>query len=294
MLGEITALITACLWSISSIAFTEATIRAGSIYVNVTRLFIAFLLLLFAIFFIGTEINLSSGQIINLIISGVCGLIIGDSFLFRAFKSIGARISMLIMALVPPMSALLAYFFLDEQLSTIGVLGILLTISGIVLVILKREEKPTSNYKIDYTGIFYAIIGASGQASGLIFAKHAFNEGAINGFVAAAIRIGSSIVIIYPLVLLTKRYKNPIKKFTTDKKALLFTFIGATLGPFLGITFSLIAISNTKIGIATTIMASVPILMLPLVRFYYKEKLSWIAITGAVVAVGGIAILFLH
>lgn len=294
MLGEITALITACLWSMSSIAFTEASIRVGSIYVNVVRLIMAFVILLITIISANLKINLSSFQIWNLIISGFAGLVIGDTFLFRSFRLIGARISMLIMALVPPMSALLAYFFLDENLSALGIFGIALTVTGIALVILKREEKPTSNYHIDYTGIFYAIIGAAGQAVGLIFAKQAFNESEINGFVAAFIRIGASIIIIYPLVLLTNRFKKPVKIFLENKKALMFTFIGAVFGPFLGITFSLISISNTKVGIATTLMATVPILMLPLVRYYYKEKLSWISIFGAVIAVSGVAVLFLR
>jgi drug/metabolite transporter (DMT)-like permease len=62
----------------------------------------------------------------------------------------------------------------------------------------------------------------------------------------------------------------------------------------LGISFSLIAIEHTKVGIAATIMAMVPILMLPLVRVFLKEKLSWRAIVGAFVAVGGVAMLFLR
>ena len=79
-----------------------------------------------------------------------------------------------------------------------------------------------------------------------------------------------------------------------DKRALLFTAIGSVIGPYLGITFSMIAISHAKVGIASTLMATVPIIMIPMIRFYYKEKLSWISIVGAVVAVSGIAILFLN
>lgn len=294
MLGEITALITACLWSMSSIAFTEASIRVGPMYVNVTRMLIALVLLSVTLIFLNVKVDLSTNQIWNLTISGFAGLVIGDTFLFKAFKSIGARISMLVMALVPPISALLAFFFLGENLSVLSVLGITITVFGIALVIFKREERPTSNYKIDYSGIFYALIGAIGQAVGLIFAKYAFNENAINGFLASFIRIASAVIIIYPIVIVTKRFREPVKVFMKDKKGFLFTLIGAVFGPYLGITFSLISISNTKVGIASTIMATVPILMLPLVHFYYKEKLSWISIIGAFVAVSGVAIIFLR
>lgn len=294
LLGEITALITACFWSMSSIAFTEASIRVGPMYVNITRMLIALIFLAVTLIFLNVKIDLSSNQIWNLTISGFAGLVIGDTFLFKAFRSIGARVSMLVMALVPPISASLAFLFLGERLSILGVLGISVTVFGIALVIFKREERPTSNYKIDYSGIFYAVIGAVGQAVGLIFAKYAFNESEINGFLASFIRIASAVIIIYPMVIVTKRFREPVKVYMRDKKGFLFTLIGAIFGPYLGITFSLISISHTKVGIASTIMATVPILMLPLVHFYYKEKLSWISITGAFIAVSGVAIIFLR
>lgn len=294
LIGESAALLTALLWSATSIVFTEASIRVGPIYVNVTRMFLALTYLTVTLLILNIRIDLSLNQILNLTISGFAGLVIGDTFLFKAFRSIGARVSMLMMALVPPMSAFMAFFFLGERLSFLGVIGIVITVFGIALVVLKREEKPTSNYKIDYTGIFYAFIGAAGQAVGLIFAKHAFNEGEISGFLASFVRIASAVIIIYPLALLTNRYKNPIRLYMKDKRAFVFTAIGSVIGPYLGITFSMIAISNAKVGIASTLMATVPIIMLPMVRYYYKEKLSWISILGAVIAVSGIAILFLR
>ncbi len=294
LFGEIAALVTAFFWSMTSIAFSEASKRVGPFYVNVTRMAMALIFLILTLLLMTVKINLSASQIINLGISGFIGLVIGDTFLFKAYKSIGARISMLIMALVPPISAFLAYFFLGEKLSFLGISGIFVTIIGIAIVVFKREEKPTSNYKIDYAGIFYAVIGAAGQAVGLIFAKNALNEGEINGFLASFVRILSAFIIFYPLALMTRRYKKPIQVFKDDKKALMFTLIGSIFGPFLGITFSMISITYSKVGIASTLMSTVPIIMLPMVRYYYKEKLAWSSILGAVIAVTGIAILFLH
>jgi len=92
---------------------------------------------------------------------------------------------------------------------------------------------------------------------------------------------------------LLKRFNNPITVFRKDIKALKATVTGTILGPVLGITSSLIAITYTKIGIASTLMSTMPIIMLPIVRYYYKETLSWRAISGAIVAVIGIAILLL-
>ncbi len=293
MTGEIAALITAMLWTVSSISFSEASIRIGPVYINVTRIIFALLFLGTTLIVIQAPIKLSFYQIYNLAISGFIGLVFGDTFLLRSYKLIGPRLSSLVMSSVPPISASLAFIFLGEKISFFGITGIFVTSLGIALVLFQREEKPTSKYKIDMSGVFYAFLGAVGQAVGLIFAKFAFNESPINGFVATFIRVFSALIILYPFAILTKRYVNPVKSLTKDKKTLLFIIIGSIFGPFLGITFSLIAVSNAKVGIASTIMATVPILILPAVKFYYKEKLSWISILGAFIAVGGVAIIFL-
>jgi drug/metabolite transporter (DMT)-like permease len=93
---------------------------------------------------------------------------------------------------------------------------------------------------------------------------------------------------------MTGRYRKPVAVFSKDPKALLYTIIGSILGPYLGITFSLIAIQHTKVAIASTIMAMPPIIMLPLVKHFFKEQLTWKRIVGAVIAVGGVAVLFLR
>ncbi len=293
MIGEIAALITALLWSCTSIVFTEASRIVGSFYINFTRLIIAVIFLALTVLIFRININLSFVQIVNLALSGIIGLVIGDTFLFKAFQSIGARLSMLIMSLAPGISAILAYIFLGERISLIGIIGMFITILGISIVILNRKENPASSYKIDYIGIFYAIMGSIGQAVGLIFAKNAFNESSINGFLAAFIRISSAVLIMYPLFFFITGLKNPLKIFRKNSGALILTIIGSIIGPFLGITFSLISIAHTKVGIASTLMSTVPIIMLPLVKFYYNESLSKRSIIGAFLAVGGIALLFL-
>ncbi|MFZ2324447.1 MAG: DMT family transporter [Ignavibacteriaceae bacterium] len=291
-LGELSALLTAFLWSGTSLAFSSASEKIGSLQLNIDRMILASVFLISTIFIMGYGFDLSMSQYINLIISGIVGLIIGDSFLFKSFQMIGARISMLLMALSPGISTLLAFIFLDERITLPGIAGIFITISGIALVVL--EKNTDSKYKITALGITYGLLGALGQAGGLIFAKFAFEEGHIASFVATFIRIFSSVIILLPVVLLLKRYKNPYKIFNKNKSAFGATLIGTILGPFLGITFSLIAVENTKVGIAATLMSTMPIIMLPMIRYIFKEKLSWRAITGAVISVIGVALIFLR
>jgi uncharacterized membrane protein len=292
-IGELSALLTSFLWSGTSLAFASAAVRIGSLQLNIDRLILATVFLFSTITIFGIEINLSFTQISALAVSGVIGLVIGDTFLFAAYKHIGPRLSMLLMALAPAMSGIMAYIFLGETLSSWAVIGMGVTLSGIALVVLERKEIPSSGYKISKLGYFYGFMGALGQAAGLLFAKFAFDEGDINGFTASFIRLFTSVIIIVPLSLMFRRYKNPINVYKADKKSLALTLTGTIIGPYLGITFSLIAIAHTKIGIASTLMSLMPVIMLPMVKYIYKEDISPRAIIGALLAVSGVAVLFI-
>ncbi len=292
--GELSALLTAFLWSGTSMVFTEATTRVGSIQVNISRMILALIFLVITVWLLGLDYTISTSQILNLTWSGIIGLVVGDSFLFRAFKDIGARLSMLIMSLVPAMSAIMGLLFLGETLTTLGVTGMLITMTGIALVVLERQPAATAKYNMTGKGLIFALLGAFGQATGLIFAKFALNEAPLHGMVATTFRIAAALVLFLPAALLFRWYKNPIRVYASDKKALAFTTAGAILGPYLGITFSLVAIAHTKVAIATTIMALPPIIMLPLVWVVYRERLTPRAVIGAALAVAGVALLFLR
>jgi len=293
-LGELSALLTALFWSGSSIVFAAAISRIGSVQVNVTRLIFGAVFLLAVIVMFGFEIHLSSSQYLNLAISGFLGLVFGDTFLFQSYVYNGARLSMLIMSVAPAISAVLAYIFIREVLPFWGILGILVTMAGIAIVVTERKEDGSTVHKITTAGIVCGVLGAFGQGAGLVVARLAFDEAPINGIVATFVRIVPALVILIPLGWFTERFVNPFRVFNEDRRALRLTIAGAILGPCLGITFSLIAVAHTSVGIAATLMATSPIMMLPMAKTIQKETLTWKAIAGAFVAVAGVAILFLR
>lgn len=291
--GEVAALLAAFCWSGSSMSFTAAIRRVGSVNVNVTRMIIAGIYLLVTIAALNLDLNISLNQYVLLILSGWLGLVFGDTYLFKAFELIGARFTMLITCTVPAMNSILGYFVLNENLSFINIFGIFVTIFGIAFVVFEEKgEDEIIPHDIKH-GIFYAILASVGQALGLLIARIAFNEGNLNSIVATAIRIFSSIILLLPLMVYLKKYKNPFKVFSKDKTALYFTTFASFIGPYLGITLSMIAVSKAKLGIASTLMATSPIIMLPLSHIIHRENLSAKTILGTFVAVCGVAILFL-
>ncbi|HVN48573.1 MAG TPA: DMT family transporter [Bacteroidota bacterium] len=292
--GEISALLTAALWTGSSMAFAAATLRVGSMYVNVVRLIMAALLLPLILLTAGISFSVSSTQISFLIFSGFVGFIFGDTFLFKSFEYNSARICMLIMAFAPAVTAILAYCFLGESLSLMGLLGMTITLAGIALVVLEQPEHTSHHTPISWLGILYAFLGAVGQAGGLILARCAFDRGPVNGILATFIRVVAATVVIVPLNYFTGRFMHPIQVFKNDRRALLNTFLGCVFGPVAGVSFSLISISLTNVAVAATLMATTPLMMLLPVRFIYKERFSWRIILGTIIAVGGVGILFLR
>jgi drug/metabolite transporter (DMT)-like permease len=292
-LGEIYSLLTAIFWTFTAICFEIAGKKIGSLSVNYIRLIMGLILIsLFTTFSRGMvlPIDASLKAWIYLSISGLIGFVIGDLFLFQAYLEIGARTSMLIMALAPPITALLGFITMREMISISDFIGMIVTILGIAVVVLvKNPEGNNFKFSRSIKGIVYALIGALGQALGLIFSK--IGMGDYDPFAATQIRIIAGIVGFTFVILFMKKW-DKLKVDVKNMDAAKYLFFGSLFGPFLGVSFSLLAIQYTTTGVSSTITSIIPILIIPLSIFVLKEKVSPKEILGAVISVIGVTILF--
>ncbi len=298
--GEIAALLTAVFWTVTSMSFESAGKKIGSLQVNLIRLVAAFFIYCAVNYFRRGMImpfDATAESWLWLALSGLVGFVIGDLLLFQAFVVIGARISMLIMALTPPITAFVSWMVLGEVLSLMNWVGMLVTLTGISIVILKREKqddgasskhKITTNYSLK--GILLALGGAVGQGVGLVLSKKGMGD--YDAFAASHIRVITGMLGFAVIILVTKRY-GKIWKALQHKPAMKRVALGSVFGPFLGVSFSLLAIQHTQAGIAATIMSIVPVLIIPPAILFFHEKVNWKEIIGAVITVGGVAIFFL-
>ena len=226
-------------------------------------------------------------------LSSIIGLVVGDLFLFQSFIMVGPRLAMLVMAISPVISALFAWIFLGEVLSILQISGVILTIGGISVVILDRNNSHTQIYsdRHKWIGILFGVGAAIGQAVGLIFAKKGLPPEfpALSGVV---IRVLVAVISVWFFAILTKQLKKSFQQIKQFPKAFRFAFAGAMVGPFLGVWLSLIAVQFAKVGIASTLMALTPIFHLP-IGSIMKEKITKQAIAGTFIAMVGVAIIFL-
>jgi drug/metabolite transporter (DMT)-like permease len=292
--GELAALVTALCWAITAAAFESAGKRIGSLPVNFIRLIIAFFLIgIYTLFTRGMFLPLdaSGSNWLWLFISGLIGFVIGDMFLFEAYVEIGSRISLLIMSSSPPITALAGFLILGEKLTLVHTLAIFVTMGGIALVILVKGDKDNKvQFSHPLKGILFALIGSLGQAFGLIFSK--IGMGDLNPFEATQIRIIAAVLGFIIVISFKKEWRKVFASFK-DRKAISWTGIGAFFGPFIGVSFSLLAIKYISTGIVSTITSISPILIIPISIIFLKEKVTLKEIIGALISIIGVALLFI-
>lgn len=293
-IGELAALFTAFCWTITSMAFESAGKKVGSLSVNLIRLIIAFV-------FLGTYTLITQGHFFPaqagghawfwLSLSGLIGFVIGDLLLFQSFVVIGARISMLIMSLSPPMTALFGWIIIGEKMTMASTIGMIVTIVGIMLVITSRPQKG-QRMKLHYpiNGLLLALGGAAGQGLGLVLSKFGMQD--LDPFMSTQIRVITGIVGFSLLFTFSRNWK---KMWLAVKNGAAMSRIttGAFFGPFLGVSFSLLAIKYTTTGVASTLNSLTPVLIIFPAWLIFKEKITLKEVAGAVIAVIGVSIFFI-
>ncbi len=300
-LGEFIALATAICWTVTALAFQEATKKAGSLSVNIIRLFMAMILYsVFSYFFRGRFFP-SDASAFNwtwLIISGLVGFVFGDFFLFKSYEFMSVRISMLIMSLSPPFAAIISWFALGETLSAKAILAMAVTIFGIMVVITEKKKMDDSKARISKKfsfsfstkGLIYAFLGMIGQAAGLVLSKYGMGE--YNAFASTHIRVIAGSIGFVVLITIVKRWGR-VNYAVRNGSAMKFMTLGAVFGPFVGVYFSLLSLKYTSVGIASTIMATIPVIIIPPAILLSKEKVTVKEVIGATITVAGVALFFI-
>lgn len=298
-MGELAAFFVAVCWALTSIFFATAGKEVTSPVVNRMRLLFATLLLSATHYFLTGHLypfQATPERFLWLGLSGLIGLVLGDAFLFQAFVQIGARISILIMASVPVFSAIIAWIFLGETLSLTNIIGIFITVAGIALVVYEHqnggEENRPKDKSVYFQGVVFAFLGAVGQAVGLVLQKMG-GAGDFPAISSVLIRVSLGALIMWIMAMLQKKAKFTLKTTFTNKTGLRFILLGTIVGPFAGIWLSMIAVQAAYVGIASTLMALTPIVMLPMSFFFFKEKISKLALLGTFISLVGVATIFL-
>lgn len=294
--GEFAALATAICWTSSYILFTIAVRIAGPKWLNRWRLSVAVVLLLIVHWMVyGTPLPFGAdlGRWGWLTLSGIVGFAISDAFLFRALLHLGAHRTSLITSLIPVMSTFLAWTIFREQLTVAQILSSAAIVAGISLVVSARpssEHEPAARKEV-ILGVLFALGTVLTQSLRYILSKQALG-GEFPALSANVVQILAATIAVWLAALIGGNWKRDLDVFR-NRKAALSMIGGAMAGPFIGVTLSMVALAKAQIGIASTLMALPPVLLLPFAYFVLKENIGPRAIAGTAMAIAGVACLFL-
>lgn len=287
--GEIAALSAAGLWAFATLMFGRLGKQLSPLVLNLVKgaMAVGFIVLTLAVRQ-QQSASLPMESVILLLISGVVGIGLGDTAYFATVNVLGARQALLLEMLAPPMAALMSLVFLQEQLSGVAWLGMILTLAGIVWVVSERSPKLDSAHSNSAMGIALGILAALGQSVGSVLSRAALANTTVDPLWSSLLRLSAGLVCIGGLLLW--RGRSQIRpKFSA--RLLGGVAIAAFFGTYLAIWLQQIALKHSPTGIAQSLLATSPIMVLPM-ALVIGERVSLRALAGAVVALGGIWLLF--
>lgn len=292
--GASAALFGAVLWAGTSIIFENISKKISSARLNFYKGSFALMLLAVTSLILGERIpTINWNEISVLAISGVIGIALGDTAYFQAVKKVGARRALTLFTLAPPMSALIALIFLGEQLSLMTWIGIMITVCGVIWVVTEEsgDEKIQIKKEDLLPGILFGALAALGQATGVVMTRSVLTQTNLTTLQSTVVRLAPALVALIIIIMIMGRGYEKLEKESIDKKLIGKVVLASIIGAYICLWLQQIAIENLQAGIAQTMLSTSPIFILPMVALR-GEKISVRAITGAVLAIAGIILIF--
>lgn len=307
--GEIISLIVAVSWTVTALYADKASHRLGSMTANVIRLTLATLFLA-ALLWITVghpyPVYADGKAWFWLAMSAVVGYLFGDWCLFNCYLSIGARFGQLFMTLAPPIAAFAGWLILGETLSWKALIAMAVTLSGIAISILSRDsEHHQVKLSLPLRGVLLGLGAGLGQGVGLVLSKVGMQHYELSvpadapaimeemlPFASTMIRavVGGAGFL---LMMYLQKDIPALKQAVRDRTGMGYALIMTLTGPVLGVSLSLMAVQYADAGIASTLMALTPVMILLPYALIYKQRIKAKEIVGVTVSMLGVALFFL-
>ncbi|HLO18820.1 MAG TPA: DMT family transporter, partial [Anaerolineales bacterium] len=287
LIGELAALATSFFFAMTALIFTKTGRMVGSQVTNRTRLTFALIYLVILNLILFREplpFSAESARWIWLSLSGIIGLSLGDAFLFQSLVSVGPRLGTLLLSLAPIFGSIIACIFFGETLTVLQITGIVLALAGITWVVASHEEPSSTPQGHIRRGVIFGVLAGLGQAMGLVLSKQGM-FGEFSPFQANAIRMLAAVLFIWLWTILDGKASATFTALREHPQVIGLLALGALMGPVLGVSSSLLAVQHAEIGVASTLMALPPVIILPVSYFVFKEKIGWQALLGTVLAI---------
>lgn len=285
-LGEVASLGAAACWAIGLTLFRRDVRGIGARQVNLYKGLQGTALFLACLAFADLEPVPLEAQLF-LAASGVVGLALGDTLLFKALDHLGPHRTALMGLLGPLLTAAGAWIFLGETLHGLQLLGCGLAMIGVTLVIWARPERM---HAVTKRGVLYGVLAVACQAAGVVLTKRGLLDA--DPFTGSTIRIATATAVLVVLAAL-RRELGPDLARLFSAPTLRRLVPAVFFATFLGLWLMQTGIKHTESAVANALHSTTPLFTLPIVLFLLKERMGWLGIAGSFVGVGGVSLLLL-
>jgi len=302
-LGELISIGVAFSWTATALLSEAGSKRLGNLTLNVLRMALA-LFFSIVMFWVVMGSPLPSGGSAEaygwMLLSGLVGYVIGDFCLFQCYIIIGSRYGQLFMTLAPLAAAWMAWITLGQEMNAMSIAAMLITLTGIGLSVLGRGEHHKLSLKLPLNGVLYAIGAAVCQGVGLVLSKIGMDHYDTTAIPAWLVPFSANFfrciagIIGFTLLLYVRDGLAPLREALHDGKGMTMAVATTIFGPFVGVGFSLMAVQYTSAGIASTLMALTPIIIILPSYWLFHQPITWRAVVGAALSVIGVSLFFMH
>jgi uncharacterized membrane protein len=294
--GELAALGTAACWATGSNLFAAAGRRLGPSVLNRLRITAALLMLGLTLAVLRGNVWpvwATRAQLGWLAASGVVGYVFGDINYFRSLVALGPSRTQMVASLAPVFTALLAWPVLGETPGRLALLGMALTLAGILIVLAEhRRLRPDEGIGLTRAGVIAGMLGAVGQAGGFVLSKFALRTG-IDPVSATVVRAAAAVLAVWILAVPPGEVRSSLAALG-DRRSSLLMAGGAFLGPYLGVMLALAALQRVEAGVVASIIAFSPVIAILISSRFHGEPITARILLGALVSVAGVVVLFLR
>jgi drug/metabolite transporter (DMT)-like permease len=285
-MGEYFALATAVVWGIAVVLFKKSGESVHPIALNLFKNFLAIALFIPTIYIFGESlfIKASISNYSLILLSGVMGISLADTFYFIALNSVGAGITAIIACLYSPFIIVLSMIFLGERLAASQLLGAVLIITAVIIATYTKEKSRYSKSNL-IRGVTFGALGTMMNAVAVVMIKPILNASPLV-WVSTYRILGGIIGLLIIFIFLKKR--KDILSTLKIRGSWAFTITGSFLGAYLSMFLWLAGMKFTLTSIAAALNQTSTIFIYLFAILFLNEKLSFRKVLGVGLAVIGV------
>ena len=291
MIGIFSAIGASLSWTYACFIWRSQTNHTRPLDINLLKNLFAFIFFFPVLFTLKDTIQYQF--LIILLLSGIIGIGLGDTFYLKSLKLIGTRKTLSIEALSPLIASFSGEIFISENLSIKSWIGTIIVSISLISIIKIRNKliNDMSNFSNSYFALknyIYSFLSVFCAVTGALLSRYIFLETNLNPLQTTEIRLLGSLIFL--IIISRLKINFFINDLNSPEK---FRFIiSILLGTNIGIYLQQLVFQNLPLGIGWTLLSTSPIFSLFLAK-REEGKLSKETVTFTILLFFGISLIIL-